>query len=225
LIEKYALAITPNMSITQPTTQTFSPKLLYSALTASNHPDFAPIQQYVTPMQYEFEKTFGPITTLKGRNFILKNLSQALHTPHTITHVFSHAQFSPKVSDSFIVTYNEKLSLNQLEKLIAPKQYSEIPLELLTLSACETAKGDERAALGLAGVAYKAGARSAIATLWSVREDVAYYLFKSFYQELIEKQQPKAQAMQQAQLRLLKRYRSWQHPRYWSAFLLIGHWL
>ena len=225
LIEKYALAITPNMSITQPTTQAFSPKLLYSALTASNHPDFAPIQQYVTPMQYEFEKTFGPITTLKGRNFILKNLSQALHTPHTITHVFSHAQFSPKVSDSFIVTYNEKLSLNQLEKLIAPKQYSEIPLELLTLSACETAKGDERAALGLAGVAYKAGARSAIATLWSVREDVAYYLFKSFYQELIEKQQPKAQAMQQAQLRLLNRYRSWQHPRYWSAFLLIGHWL
>ncbi len=225
LIEKYALAITPNMSITQPTTQTFSPKLLYSALTASNHPDFAPIQQYVTPMQYEFEKTFGPITTLKGQNFIRKNLEQALHSPHSIIHVFSHAHFSPQLSDTFIVTYNEKLNMNQLEKLISPMQHNQVPLELLALSACQTATGDERAALGLAGVAYKAGARSAIGTLWSVREDVAYYLFKSFYQELIEKQQPKAQAMQQAQLRLLNRYRSWQHPRYWSAFLLIGHWL
>ncbi|MEK8018078.1 MAG: CHAT domain-containing protein, partial [Candidatus Parabeggiatoa sp.] len=66
--------------------------------------------------------------------------------------------------------------------------------------------------------------RSAIATLWSVREDVAYYLFKKFYQELIEKQQSKALALQQAQRRLLK-YPSWQHPHYWSAFLLIGDWL
>jgi filamentous hemagglutinin family protein len=225
LIEKYALAITPSLTITQPTTKHFSPKMLYSALTASNHPNFAPIQQYVTPMQYEFEKTFGSITTLKGRSFIHDNLSQALHIPHTITHVFSHAQFSQQVSNTFIVTYNEKLSMNQLEQLIAPKQHSSVPLELLSLSACETAKGNERAALGLAGIAYKAGARSAIATLWSVTDDVVYHLFRKFYQELIEKQQPKAQAMRQAQLMLLKEYPSYQHPYYWGAFLLIGHWL
>jgi CHAT domain-containing protein len=176
-------------------------------------------------MQTELEKTFGPITTLKGQNFILPNLSRALHTPYTITHVFSHAQFFPQVSNTFIVTYNDKLSMNQLEQLIAPKQYSDVPLELLTLSACETAKGNERAALGLAGIAYKAGARSAVATLWSVREDVVYHLFKRFYQEFGEKQQPKAQAMQQAQLMLLRKYPSWQHPHYWAAFLLIGHWL
>jgi len=224
LIEKYALAVTPSLTITEPTTKPFSPKILYSALTASNHPNFAPIQQYVIPMQKELEKTFGPITTLKGRNFIRPNLSQALRIPHTITHVFSHAQFSPQVSNTFIVTYNEKLSMNQLEQLISPKQHSEVPLELLTLSACETAKGDERAALGLAGIAYKAGARSAVATLWSVRDDVVYHLFKKFYQELAEKQ-PKAQAMRQAQLMLLKQYPSWQHPHYWAAFLLIGHWL
>ena len=225
LIEKYAIAITPSLTITQPTTRHFSPKILYSALTASKHPDFAPIQQYVTPMQNEFEKTFGSITTLKGKNFALPNLSQALHIPHTIAHVFSHAQFSPQVNDTFIVTYNEKLSMNKLEQLIAPKQHSEVPLELLTLSACETAKGDERAALGLVGVAYKAGARSAVATLWSVRDDVVYHLFKKFYQALVEKQQPKAQAMRQAQLMLLKEFPSWQHPHYWAAFLLIGHWL
>jgi len=222
LIEKYALAITPNMSITQPTTHHFSPKMLYSALTASQDQHFLPIQTYTTPMQDDFEKMFGPITTLKGQNFIHENLEQALHTPHSIIHVFSHAQFSANVSDTFIVTYNEKLSMNQLEKLIAPMQHNQVPLELLTLSACQTAQGDERAALGLAGVAYKAGARSAIATLWPVREEVAYHLFKRFYQEIVEKPQSKAQALQQAQLMLLN---SWQHPHYWSAFLLIGHWL
>jgi len=120
LIEKYALAITPNMSITQPTTHHLSPKMLYSALTASQDHHFLPIQTYTTPMQDDFEKMFGPITTLKGQNFIHENLEQALHTPHSIIHVFSHAQFSANVSDTFIVTYNDKVNMNQLEKLIAP---------------------------------------------------------------------------------------------------------
>jgi filamentous hemagglutinin family protein len=224
LIEKYALAVTPSLTLTEPTKQPASPKLLYTALTASKSPDFHPIQNYVSKLQCDFERIFGPITTLTGPDFIQSKVSQVLHTPHTITHVFSHAEFSANVRDSFIVTYNEKLSLNELEKLIAPKQYSDVPLDLLTLSACETAKGDERAALGLAGVAYKAGARSAIGTLWPVRDDVAYYLFKQFYHTFIKEQQPKAQALQQAQRRLLK-FPSWQHPYYWSAFLLIGEWV
>ncbi|HIE00637.1 MAG TPA: filamentous hemagglutinin N-terminal domain-containing protein [Thiotrichaceae bacterium] len=100
LIEKYALAVTPSLTITKPTTHPFSPKLLYTALTASKHPDFPPIQTYVTRMQADFEALFGTITTLTGPNFIQTKLSQVLHTPHTITHVFSHAQFSPNVSDS-----------------------------------------------------------------------------------------------------------------------------
>jgi len=226
LIEKYALAITPNL--TQPSSENeprFSPRMLYSALTESNHPTFAPIQHYATPMQEAIEQFFGTVTTLKGQNFVSSRLEQSLNrNPYTMLHIFSHAKFSEQVQDTFVVTFNDKLNMKQLEDLISPKQYSEVPLDLLTLSACETAKGDERAALGLAGVAYKAGTHSAIATLWAVDEDVAFYFFQIFYNEFA-KHSNKARAVQTAQLKLLNNSSNWQHPYYWSPFLLIGNWL
>ncbi len=232
LVEKYAVVVTPGMTLTAPSaskklgfsqTQKEKPQLLYSALTESNHPAFSAIENYATAMQDVVEDIFGAITVLDGKNFTTANMLQELNTtPYAMAHIFSHAQFSHQVSDTFIVTFNDKLSMDKLEALISPTQFNNTPLELLVLSACSTATGDERAALGLAGVAYKAGARSAIATLWAVKEDAAYYFFKTFYQALPH--QSKAQALQQAQIRLLKNpYFS--HPHDWAAFLLIGNWL
>jgi CHAT domain-containing protein len=98
-------------------------------------------------------------------------------------------------------------------------------VELLVLSACQTAAGDDRAALGLAGVAVKAGARSALATLWFVNDQSTSALITQVYNQL--RQTPpvsKAQALQAAQIKLLsdRRYR---HPCYWSPYLIIGNWL
>ena len=97
-------------------------------------------------------------------------------------------------------------------------------MELLTLSACQTAAGDDRAALGLAGVAVKAGARSALATLWFINDRSSAQLVEEFYRQLLDPQISKAQALRRAQLVLLddRRYR---HPSYWSPFLIIGNWL
>ena len=219
LIEKYAIAIAPNF--TMPSTEKdFPPKILYSALTKSQHPNFRPIQHYSPKMQQELESIFD-VTTLKGKGFISTNLEQELNiNPYSMMHIFSHAQFSKQVDDTFLVTFNDKLNMEKLEELINPQQYKDTPLDLLTLSACETAKGDERAALGLAGIAYKAGTRSAVATLWNVREDMAFHFFKDFYKE-IANHKTKAKAVQIAQLNLL----NWNHPYYWSPFLLIGHWV
>jgi len=97
-------------------------------------------------------------------------------------------------------------------------------VELLTLSACETAAGDDRAALGLAGVAIKAGARSALATLWTVNDPAAAQVVSDFYRALRDPALSKAKALQQAQVATLKDVR-YRHPNYWSAFLLIGNWL
>jgi CHAT domain-containing protein len=82
------------------------------------------------------------------------------------------------------------------------------PVELLTLSACETA----------------AGARSAVATLWTVNDPASAMVVSDFYRALRDPALSKAKALQQAQVAALKdpRYR---HPNYWSAFLLIGNWL
>jgi CHAT domain-containing protein len=95
----------------------------------------------------------------------------------------------------------------------------------LVLSACQTAAGDDRAALGLAGVAIKAGARSALATLWFVNDQSTSLLITEMYGQMRENPSiSKARALQAAQVKLLsdRRYR---HPCYWSPYLIIGNWL
>jgi len=89
-----------------------------------------------------------------------------------------------------------------------------------------SAVGDERAALGLAGIALKAGARSAVASLWRVEEASTAKLMTTFYQAMCKGPYvSKAEALQQAQKTLLLSQRQYKHPYYWAPFLLIGNWL
>ena len=99
-------------------------------------------------------------------------------------------------------------------------------IELLVLSACETASGDPRATLGLAGVAVQAGARSTLATLWAVADESTTQLVGEFYRQLQKSQTTKAnkaQVLRQAQLSLIKD-KKFNHPYFWSPFVLIGNW-
>ena len=91
------------------------------------------------------------------------------------------------------------------------------------MSACRTAAGDDKSALGLAGVAIKAGARSAVASLWFVSDEASTHLIELFYDKL-STGMSKAQAMRQAQLEMIED-RRFRHPGYWSPFLVIGNWL
>ena len=143
---------------------------------------------------------------------------------YSVVHIASHGQFDSDPHKSFVLTYDGRLNMDRLEQLIKFSRFRENPLELLTLSACRTAAGDERAALGLAGVAVKAGARSALATLWYINDQASTELIAEFYRQLGSASNSKAKALQMAQQKLLSdaRYR---HPGYWSAFLMIGNWL
>jgi CHAT domain-containing protein len=111
-----------------------------------------------------------------------------------------------------------------LDKLIGLFRFRQSPLELLTLSACQTAVGDDRAALGLAGVAIKAGARSALAALWFINDEASAALIGEFYRQLRNPAMSKAAALQRAQTKLLDD-RVYEHPAYWSPFLLLNNWL
>lgn len=96
-------------------------------------------------------------------------------------------------------------------------------IELLVLSACQTAKGNKRSALGIAGVAAQAGARSTVATLWKVDADSTALLMEQFYKNL-KNGVPKAEALRQAQLNLISDSR-YSHPYFWAGFILVGGWL
>ena len=80
------------------------------------------------------------------------------------------------------------------------------------------------ALMGLAGVAIKAGARSALATLWHIDDQASSELVSEFYRQLQDPALSRAKALQRAQLKLLSHWR-YEHPGYWAPFLLLNNWL
>jgi CHAT domain-containing protein len=170
-------------------------------------------------------------TRLLDEQFKAAAMKQELDArTYSIVHVATHAQFGASARDSFLLTSEGKMPLDEVERLIRPYQLRNQPVELLTLSACQTAEGDqERAALGLAGIAVKAGARSAMATLWSVNEQASVELVRLFYQELSKPNVSKAQALRKAQEQLIKgkldsTNPEFRLPYYWAPFVVIGNW-
>jgi len=223
LIERYALATTPGLTLTDPRPLARERmQVLLNGLTDGVQ-GFPPLP-YVAQELDAIQKLYGG-RVLRDRQFTVPNMEKDLEaTPYSIVHIASHGQFSGDVDKTFVLTYEDRLSMSKLEQFLGLSKFRTEPVELLTLSACETAAGDDRAALGLAGVAIKAGARSAVATLWTVNDPASAMVVSDFYRALRDPGVSKAKALQQAQLAALKdpRYR---HPNYWSAFLLIGNWL
>jgi CHAT domain-containing protein len=141
-----------------------------------------------------------------------------------VLHIGTHGKFSTDVNDSFLLTFDGKLTMQALDQLVGLFRFRQEPLELLTLSACQTGVGDDRAALGQAGVSIKAGARIALATLWFINDEASATLMSEFYRQLRNPALSKAVALQRAQLKLLSD-RIYEHPAYWSPFLLLNNWL
>ena len=123
-----------------------------------------------------------------------------------------------------LLTYDDKLTMNKLESTIGLRRFQTEPIDLLVLSACQTAVGDDQAALGLAGVAIKAGARSALATLWYIDDNATSQLIADYYKQLTQEDQTKAKALQMAQVNMITQT-TLTHPRFWAPFLMIGNWL
>jgi len=224
LIQDFAMAVVPGLSLVEPKALARrNVRLLLNGLSKPVQ-GFAPLD-FVTGELRSIDQSYSS-ETLLNEHFTLEELERKLHDEQfSIIHIASHGQFDRDVHKTFVLTYDNKLSLNELEGLIRPSQYRGRPVEMLVLSACQTAAGDDRAALGLAGIAIKAGARSALASLWFVNDQSTSALITEFYTQL--RQSPavsKAQALQAAQCRLLadRRYR---HPCYWSPYLIIGNWL
>jgi CHAT domain-containing protein len=224
LIEKYAVAVTPSLTLMEP--KAFKKEnigLVANGLSAGVQ-GFAPLI-YVPQEVSSLRKLFGG-TELMNQDFVKPNVEKEFAGEnYSIVHIASHGHFDSDAKKTFVLTFDSKLTLDDLEQLIRPSQLRDKPVELLTLSACQTAAGDDRAALGLAGVAIKAGARSAFATLWFVNDQSSAQLISDFYRQLRDHPDvSKAKALQTAQVKLLADPR-YGHPCYWAPYLLIGNWL
>lgn len=243
LIEKYSISLMPSLSLTDT-----SYRNIKNAQVLAMGADTFSEQKPLPAVPIELGAIAGKIW--KGKYFLnnaftLENLkAQRRETPFGIIHLATHANFQPgQPSESYIQLWNSKLRLDQIRQL----GWHNPPVELLVLSACRTALGDEEAELGFAGLAVQAGVKSALASLWYVSDEGTLGLMTEFYQEL-KISSIKAEALRQAQLAMLRgevRIESGKlrsggeeiilppelarvgnlqltHPYYWAAFTMIG---
>ncbi|MCU0570394.1 MAG: CHAT domain-containing protein [Oculatellaceae cyanobacterium Prado106] len=167
-----------------------------------------------------------PAATLLNQQFTSQALeNRVTRSTANIVHLATHGQFSSRQEDTFLLTWEGRMNVKELSRLLQSRANNQAhPIDLLVLSACDTASGDDRATLGLAGFAVKSGARSTLATLWPVKDKAAALLMTRFYEHLRETQMTKAEALRQAQVELITQT-DYTHPFFWSAFVLVGNWL
>jgi CHAT domain-containing protein len=222
LVERYAIATIPGLELIESRPLVIERSQPLLAGHANAYAAFPPLPHVVRELDGVHEVVGGRVL----REFSAADLERELtRRPHDIVHIASHGLFTGDASRSFLVSAEGELALGRLQRLLRLTSSHERPVELLVLSACETASGDERAALGMAGLALQAGARSALATLWQVNDAATAELMQSFYRALSRPGSTKAGALRQAQLALLAgSVARYQHPFYWAPFVLVGHW-
>lgn len=183
-----------------------------------------------------------PGQTFLNQAFTFENLIQQRATqPYGIVHLATHASFMD--SDAYIELWDGQQSLDDFREA---EWYAPPTVELLVLSACNTAKGNLQAELGFAGLAVRSGAKSALASLWQISDVGTLAMMAGFYHALPDVPL-KAEAVQAAQLAMLRNeiaregdalivndqhvplptnYQNinpdFSHPYYWAAFSLVG---
>ncbi len=224
LIEKYAVALSPGLQL--------------MATRSLHHNNISAIVGGISQSRAGFsalpavESEVKQISNTVSSSLLLNQefTSQALaervkSSSAGVVHLATHGQFSSRLEDTFLLTWDGQVNVKELSELL--KNRGSDPskaIELLVLSACDTAAGDDRAVLGLAGLAVKSGARSTIATLWPVKDRAAAMLMTRFYDQLRQPKITKAEALRQAQINLIHQT-DFGDPFFWSGFVLIGNWI
>ncbi|WP_107667778.1 CHAT domain-containing protein [Cyanothece sp. BG0011] len=226
LIEKYAIATTPSITLTPLTPSNLSDASVLAVGVAQESnidQERYPALPNVETELKQIYANFPDSKLLLNQDFTRPNLQEEFkQNTYPIIHIATHGKFGTIPEDSFLVIgNNQKLTITDLEKDMRNFHENYNRLELLTLTACQTAIGDDRTTLGLAGITVQAGVKSTLASLWFIRDDYAETLITEFYNNL-KTGISKAQSLQQAQKNLIKKGI---HPGIWSPFILIGNWL
>lgn len=224
LIEEYALALAPGMQLINTEPLQGRELQVIAAGISEQRPPYPRIQF----VEQELDKISRLVTSevLLNRDFTSTALREQIQSlPYPIVHLATHGKFSSEAEKTFLLAWDKEINVTQLNELLrSSEQVRPEPIELLVLSACETAAGDDRAALGLAGVSVQAGARSTLASLWSLDDQSTASIIGEFYEHLVQADTSKAKALQKAQVAMISDP-DFRHPAYWSAFVLVGNWL
>ena len=228
LMEKgYAFAVSPRLELFAPSPSVEPLKVLTGGVELAQTIegiDFPPIAQ----VEQELNRIATEVRTdepLLNRAFTATNIERELtDSSFSAIHWKTHGVFSSDPAATFLVAYQDSIKANDLQSLVqTASREGQKPIELLVLSACETAKGDNRAILGLAGLTVRTGARTALSSYWRANDRATTLLMTYFYRQL-DAGMTKAEALRQAQLYLI-REEGYFAPHYWATYVLVGNWL
>lgn len=233
LVEKYAVALTPGLQLLDPKPITdFKLEATIAGLSEvppdfTTDNDFSPLPK-VTEELDQIKAAGLAKKSLLNSQFTQQALKREINNSgYPIVHLATHARFSSNTEDTFILAWDGPINIKELDDLLRDDTFNRREaIELLVLSACETASSDPRATLGLAGIAVQAGVRSTLATLWPVVDKSTAFLMSEFYSQLKQPkvtQANKAEALRQAQISLIDNT-NFNHPHYWAPFILVGNW-
>ncbi|MBW4428448.1 MAG: CHAT domain-containing protein [Nostoc desertorum CM1-VF14] len=229
LVEKYAVALSPGLQLFIPKSLAQEPLKVLAAGLVQPPPEFQKFPPLLG-IKSEFnliEQAGVSIKQLLNQEFTSNALEQNVDTTaFNVIHLATHGQFSSRPENTFILAADGAINVTQFDSLLRHRdETSPKPIEMLVLSACQTATGDNRATLGLAGASVKAGARSTLASLWHINDKSTAILIGEFYRELVKNKVTKTEALRRAQVKLFKDYPNYSHPGYWAAYVLVGNWL
>ncbi|MBD2412472.1 CHAT domain-containing protein [Nostoc calcicola FACHB-3891] len=226
LVQKYSVAVTPGLQlfIPKPLAQKKLNALAGGLSQPPKNENFAPLPNVKVELKL-IQESGVSTTTLLDNTFLSTTLEKTINAqPFRVVHLATHGQFSSKAKDTFILAADGRINVSQLDSLLKSREQKRTePVELLVLSACETAAGDNRAALGLAGVALRAGARSTLASLWQIGDNSTAFFIDEFYRQLMTGKTT-AEALRLGQLKLLSSS-EYTRARYWAPYVLVGNWL
>lgn len=224
LIEDYAVGLTSGLKLINPQPwQRSNLKALIVGLTESRQ-GLVPLP-YVAQEVEQIKANVRSNNLLLNQNFTYKALSRKLKSSlYPIVHIATHGRFGSTPEETYLVAWDERINVREVNQMLQANLGSRQGIELLVLSACETASGDQKAALGLAGVAIKAGARSTLGSLWAIQDEATAEFAGQFYQQLAQPEATRAGALRKAQLKLLKDP-EYKHPIYWAPYVLLGSWM
>ncbi|MGR3277457.1 CHAT domain-containing protein [Acaryochloris marina NIES-2412] len=225
LIEKYNVALSPGLDLLAPLPQDREKvKVLVGGVSEAR--SGFPALPYVAKEVEQITSQIQDHAVLFNQDLTQQNLNDYLtEVSSEVVHLATHAEFGASPEDTFILTWEGRLSIQAMASLLRNRiRTSEVPIDLLVLSACETATGNSRAVLGIAGMAIRSGVRSTLAGLWSLDDQAAAAFMGHFYKALAQPNTTKASAFRQAQLALMKdpQFRA---PYFWGPFVLVGNWL
>jgi len=224
LVQQTRLSIIPSLAFSQPAGRAHR-GLNVVAASLQREVDL-PVGAFSALAGTEAEARIAVASARSGAlvpDFTRAQLSAALARPVDVLHLATHAAFNGRSDRAFIVANGEVIRLSELREMIGRSGLRGDAIDLIILSACETAVGDDEASMGLAGAAVQAGASSVIGSLWQVDDAGTAELMRQFYRRYAEGRS-RSEALREAQLALLDDGGTNADPRIWAAFALLGAW-